>query len=102
MNDLPFVTSAHPRSCALPIATAIFTSRDAHRGLESNGTFRAWSFHVSWLTYAQVRRHAVAILTATGTYGLAFAIYLVVAQFTGAHVWREAVSVFLAGLLAIG
>lgn len=100
--NLPFVTSAHSRSSAFPVATTIFANGYALFALDPSETFGRGLNHVSFSASAYSRCHALAIFTATGADRLAVAVFFFVAQFTSAHVRREAIGVLLAWLFARG
>ena len=95
--DLPFVTSAHPGSCAFSVTATVFAHRHAFRV----GSLHPWLELVAWPALAHVRRHALAVHAPTGADGLALPVHLLVAQLASAHVRREAVGVLLASLLAV-
>lgn len=95
--DLPFATSAHPRSRAFSVAATVL----AHRHAFSVRSLHPWLELVSRSAFAHVGRHALAVHASMRADGLTLAVHLLVAQHASAHVRREAVGVLLASLLAV-
>ena len=99
---VPLATGAHSRGGALPVATVL---ADRHALLRFDvGAFRRGLKGEPSLAPADTWGDAVTVLAATRADGLALSGQLVgvVAQLAGAHIWREAVRILLALVLAVG
>ena len=99
---VPLATGAHSRGGALPVAT-VLADRYALLRLDVRAFRRGLKGEPS-LAPADTWGDTVAVLAATRADGLAVAGQLVgvVAQFAGAFVWREAVRILRALVLAVG
>lgn len=96
-----FATSADSGSDALSVLAAILANGYAFFRFDSCVYLRRRLIDVSRFAFAHMRQDAIAVPTATRAYGLAFAVYFLVAQFTSAHVGRKAVGILLTRLLAV-